>query len=94
MASQKRGQPITSAQKYGLSLCAVRISSTECGLVRGSRQHLYQGVSVLRGKDPEIDPQKNWILRMLNRYLPVSRNLDGHNFFTVENGKRLVDLPP
>jgi len=51
---------------------------------------MYQGFSVLRGKDPEIDPEKNRVLRLLNRYLPVARALDGQNFFTIENGKRLV----
>jgi tellurite resistance protein TerC len=51
---------------------------------------MYQGVSVLFGKDPEIDPQKNRVLRLLNRYLPISKSLDGQKFFTIENGKKMV----
>lgn len=51
---------------------------------------IWQGISVMRGKEPEIHPEKNRILRVLNRFLPVSRALDGQKFFTRENGKRLV----
>lgn len=51
---------------------------------------IWQGISVMRGKEPELHPEKNRILRLLNRFLPVSRNLDGQKFFTRENGKLFV----
>ena len=51
---------------------------------------IWQGVSVLRGKEPEIHPEHNRVLRILNRFLPVSKNMDGQRFFTRENGKWLV----
>jgi tellurite resistance protein TerC len=51
---------------------------------------IWQGVSVLRGKEPEIHPEKNRVLRLLNRYLPISKGLDSQRFFTRENGKFLV----
>lgn len=51
---------------------------------------IWQGISVLRGKEPEIHPENNRTLRILNRLLPVSKSLDGQKFFTKENGKRLV----
>jgi len=51
---------------------------------------IYQGISVLRGKNADLDPEHNVVLKFLKRWLPVSRNLDGQNFFTVENGKKLV----
>ncbi len=51
---------------------------------------IWQGISVMRGKEPEIHPEKNRVLRLLNRFLPVSKGLDGDRFFTRENGKRLV----
>jgi tellurite resistance protein TerC len=44
----------------------------------------------LRGKEPEIHPEHNRILRILNRLLPVSKSFDGQKFFTKENGKRLA----
>lgn len=51
---------------------------------------IWQGISVLRGKEPEIHPEKNRVLRALNRLLPVSKQLDGQRFFTRESGKLLV----
>jgi tellurite resistance protein TerC len=51
---------------------------------------MYQGVQVLIGKDDEIDPENNVVLKTLNRYLPVSKTLDGQKFFTWENGKRVA----
>jgi len=51
---------------------------------------IWQGISVLRGKEPEIHPEKNRVLRALNRLLPVSKQLDGQRFFTKESGKLLV----
>jgi tellurite resistance protein TerC len=51
---------------------------------------IYQGIAVLRGKEPEIDPEHNRLLRLLHRFLPISKTLDGQKFFTVTDGKRLV----
>lgn len=51
---------------------------------------IYQGISVLRGKEPEIHPEKNRVLKILNRYLPVSNSFDGQRFFSKVNGKWMV----
>lgn len=51
---------------------------------------IFQGVSVLRGKEPEIDPENNRTLRFLRRILPLTPRLDGQRFFTRENGKLLA----
>jgi len=51
---------------------------------------IWQGVSVLRGKEPEIHPENNRTLRILNKLLPVSKHLDGQRFFTRQSGKLLV----
>lgn len=51
---------------------------------------IYQGIEVLRGKEPEIHPEKNRMLRFLNRYLPISQRLEGEKFFTLESGKWMV----
>lgn len=51
---------------------------------------IYQGISVLRGKEPEIHPENNRLLRLLQRVLPLSVSLDGQRFFTKVNGKWLV----
>jgi tellurite resistance protein TerC len=51
---------------------------------------IYQGISVLRGKEPEIHPEKNRVLKILNRYLPVSKSMDGQRFFSKVDGKWMV----
>jgi len=51
---------------------------------------MYQGVQVLKGDEPEMDPEKNRILRFLNRYLPVSSTMAAEKFFTREAGKWMV----
>jgi tellurite resistance protein TerC len=40
------------------------------------------------GKEPDLE--SNPALKLLRRWMPVSRNFDGENFFTVENGKRIA----
>ena len=49
-----------------------------------------QGFSVLRGKEPDIDPQNNRLLRVLKRLIPLSPTLDGQRFFTKQNGRWLA----
>ena len=51
---------------------------------------IYQGVGVLRGKDPEIDPERNRALRLLNRFLPVSKAVEGEKFFVKQAGRWFV----
>ena len=53
---------------------------------------IFQGISVLRGKEPEIHPEKNKLLILLRKVLPVSPTLDGQRFFTRLDG-RLVATP-
>ncbi len=40
------------------------------------------------GKEPNLDD--NPALKLLRRLLPVSKNYDGENFWTIENGKRIA----
>jgi tellurite resistance protein TerC len=51
---------------------------------------IYQGVSVLRGGEPDFHPETNKVLKLLQRCLPVSKSLDEDRFFTRVDGKRLV----
>lgn len=51
---------------------------------------IYQGLSVLRGKEPEIHPENNKILKLLRRVVPLSPRLDGQRFFTRVDGKLLA----
>lgn len=48
---------------------------------------LKMAYSVISKKhDEEFDADKSTIVRLLRKFFPVSSNLDGHNFFTRENG--------
>lgn len=51
---------------------------------------IYQGISVLKGDEPEIHPENNRVLKFLNRFLPVAKNIDGERFFTRLDGKWMV----
>jgi tellurite resistance protein TerC len=51
---------------------------------------IYQGIAVLRGKEPEIHPENNKILKLLKRFIPISNTFDGQRFFTKVDGRRLA----
>ncbi|MDQ3661318.1 MAG: TerC family protein [Actinomycetota bacterium] len=38
----------------------------------------------------EVHPEKNPVLKFTQRRFPSTKNFEGHNLFTVENGKRLA----
>ena len=40
------------------------------------------------GKEPDLE--SNPALKLLRRFLPVSKNFDGEKFFTIENGKKIA----
>jgi tellurite resistance protein TerC len=41
-------------------------------------------------RDHKPDPANNPAIRWMQRHIPMSSELDGQNFFTVQNGKRLA----
>jgi tellurite resistance protein TerC len=46
------------------------------------------GVKLMFQQDEELDPEKNFILRLARRYMRVTNQYDGSNFFMVRNGER------
>lgn len=46
------------------------------------------GVKLLLQKDENIDPEKNFVLRLARRYISVTDRYDGSNFFTYQHGRR------
>ncbi len=46
------------------------------------------GVKMIFGGDEEVHPEKNFVLRLAQKFYPVAPNLEGQKFFTVLNGKR------
>ncbi len=52
---------------------------------------VYSGFKLAgQGKDQPVDPSRNFVLRLARKFLPVSENYEGGQFFTVRDGKRLV----
>jgi tellurite resistance protein TerC len=51
---------------------------------------IYSGIGLLRGNEPDVDPEKNIVLKFFRRHFPVTVNFDGANFFTRRNGKLLA----
>ncbi len=49
---------------------------------------LLTGVKLLRGKSDEVDPEKNLVLRLARRFLPVTTSPHGGHFFLREQGRR------
>ena len=48
------------------------------------------GIRIFRHKDGEGDTTSTAGLGLLKRFIPVSDEFDGHNFFTVKNGVRMA----
>ncbi len=44
------------------------------------------GIKMVFSSDKEIEPEKNLLVRLLKKFMPVSNELDGKNFFTKING--------
>jgi tellurite resistance protein TerC len=46
------------------------------------------GIKMLFSSETEIEPEKNLLVRLLKKFMPVSNELDGRNFFTKIDGVR------
>ncbi len=46
------------------------------------------GVKMIFGGAEEVRPEKNFVLRLAQKFYPVAPNLEGQKFFTVLNGQR------
>ncbi len=46
------------------------------------------GIKMIFSSEQEIEPEKNLLVRLLKKFMPVSNELDGRNFFTKINGIR------
>ncbi len=48
------------------------------------------GIKVLLAPEKPVEPEKNPVLKLLKKFLPVSPQLDGQKFFTRHNGVRMA----
>lgn len=49
---------------------------------------IYSGFKMFFQKDKKLEPEKNPIVKMFRRLMPVTPDFRGGNFFVMENGKR------
>ncbi len=48
------------------------------------------GIKLFLQRDKEEDPEHGWLMRAARRIIPTSPQLDGHRFFTRQNGRRVA----
>lgn len=51
---------------------------------------LYTGLKLAFGKETEVDPDKNPLVNLVKKVMPITPHFVGNKFFTVENGKRMA----
>lgn len=51
---------------------------------------VFTGIKMAFSRDEEIHPEKNPVLRLARRFLPVTPDYRGKSFFVRENGKRFA----
>jgi tellurite resistance protein TerC len=53
---------------------------------------VYTGFKILRGQETEVHPEKNPVLRLFQRFVPLSERYHGKRFFVVRN-RRILATP-
>lgn len=48
---------------------------------------IYTGVKLLLGKETEVHPEQNVVLRLFKRFMPITHHYENDQFFVVKNGK-------
>lgn len=48
---------------------------------------VYTGIRMFRQEDTDIQPEENFIVRLVTRYIPLTRRYEGEHFFTRVDGK-------
>ena len=51
---------------------------------------LYTGFKILREKEQEIHPEQNPVVRLFQRFVPLTHHYHGKSFFVRENGKLMA----
>ena len=53
---------------------------------------VYTGIKMFREDEIEIQPEQNPLVRLVTRFLPITRHYEEEKFFTKQNGKRTGTL--
>jgi tellurite resistance protein TerC len=51
---------------------------------------IFTGIRMATSGDEKLEPEKNPVIRLFRRIMPVSDHYDGQKFFTVQNGVRMA----
>ncbi|MBN1992803.1 MAG: TerC family protein [Anaerolineae bacterium] len=51
---------------------------------------IYTGIKLALEKDKEVEPDKNPVLKLVRRFLPVTNTLEGQNFFVRQAGRSMA----
>ncbi|MEP6706650.1 MAG: TerC family protein [Pyrinomonadaceae bacterium] len=53
---------------------------------------VYTGVKMFREEETEMEPEDNPVVRLVTRYVPITRHYERRKFFTRENGRLVGTL--
>jgi tellurite resistance protein TerC len=53
---------------------------------------VYTGIKMFKQEELDIQPEQNPMVRLVTRFLPISKSYEEEKFFTVKNGKRTGTL--
>ena len=53
---------------------------------------VYTSVQMFRETEAQVDPENNFVVRLVTRYIPITRQYERRKFFTVVDGKRVGTL--
>lgn len=51
---------------------------------------VFSGIKMLFSKEEGVDPEKNVVMRLARKWLPISPVFDKHHFLTTVNGRRML----
>src|SRR4051812_44162256 len=53
---------------------------------------VYTGVKMFSQEETDVQPEDNPVVRLVTRFIPISRHYEDEKFFTIENGRRVGTL--
>jgi tellurite resistance protein TerC len=53
---------------------------------------VFTGVKMFSQEETDIQPEDNPVVKLVTRFIPITRHYTGKNFFTTENGRRTGTL--
>jgi tellurite resistance protein TerC len=53
---------------------------------------IYTGFKMLVSDESQANPEENAAVRLVTRFIPITRHYEGEKFFTVQNGKKMGTL--